>query len=109
MTARIDDLMSQAIALAREQHGEREYTYRRVLHSWHSSRKRGQKGSWYSTIGIDPVTREDYEANRAQGKADSFAALRGELNKTRYYDYWRDKERDGWQDALIAIIEEVPE
>ena len=108
MTADISDLMAQAIALAKEQHGEREYTYRRVEHMWRSSRKRGQKGQWYTTIGIDPVTREDYEANRKQGKADSYAAFCGELSKMRYYDYWRDKVGDGWQDALIAIVEESP-
>ena len=104
----IPELMAQIIPLARERYGEREYTYRRILHYWRSSRKRGKKGQWYTTIGIDPVTREVYEANREQGKADSMASFRCELNKTRYYDYWRDKERDGWQDALIAIIEDVP-
>jgi len=105
----IPELMAQVIDLAREQHGEREYTYRRVEHYWRSSRKRGRKGQWYTVIGRDlAITREDYEANVTQSKADATAAFLGKLNKTQYYDYWRDQVRDGWQDALIAIVEEVP-
>jgi hypothetical protein len=105
---RLDELMQPVIVLAREQYGEREYTYRRISHNWRRARRRGEKGGWFTTIGVDPVTREVYEANVEQGKADSRLAFRLELNKRHYYSYVRDKVRDGWQDALISFIEEVP-
>ena len=109
MTTDIPDLMAQTIALAKEQHGEREYKYTRIAHRWSSSRKRGQKGQYWTTIGGgETVTREDYEANVAQGNVDSTAAFRGKLTKMIYYHYHREKVGDGWQDALIAIVEEVP-
>ena len=103
----INELLEQAIALAREQHGEREYEYRRFSHNWSSPRKRGARGRWYTDIGGTVISKEEYEANLEQGKTDSSLAFRGKLTKSHYYDYRREKAKDGWQDALITIIEDA--
>lgn len=103
----IDDIMTQAITLARTQYGEREYEYKRIPHNWRSFRKRGQRGYWSTVIGGTTITREEYETKVDQGYADSVAAVKGELNAMHYYTYRRDQVGDGWQDALIAMIEGV--
>ena len=104
--AQLNDLMAQAIHIARTQYGERVYEYKRVSHNWQSGRKRGQRGQWFTTIGDTIITREEYETNVKQGEAASRAAFRGKLKrKTHYYHYRRDQVGDGWQDKLIAMIE----
>jgi len=97
----ITELMAQAIDLAREQYGEREYTYQKVGHAY-------RKHQWYTTISPRPtITRQEYDDNVVQGETDELEQFRGKLKKSHYYTYRRDKVRDGWQDALIAIIKEA--
>lgn len=104
----INQLMAEAIALARAQYGERTYSYERIGHTRRPALRR-RKAQWFTTITPRPaITRQEYDENVTQGKADELAQFRGKLNRSHYCTYRRKQETDGWQDALIAIIEATP-
>ena len=87
--------------------GEAEYKYYALPISY--QRGRGRKpGKHFTPVtgwSRHEITREEYEANVAEGDRDAVEAFMGRL-KRNYTSYRRRVEGPGWREKLKAMLEE---
>lgn len=114
----VDEMFNSRLAglieIAKTKFGEAVYEYRKIEHHWSSDRTRSGRakssGSYYTTIsgpGNSVITKEEYEANVAQGEQDNADAFMLRKRGGYYYTYRRKVLVDGWREHLTKILSEV--
>jgi hypothetical protein len=97
--AEFEAAVHRVIQMARELYGEPSYTYH-VKEVRYSPRTKSHS----YTIGDGPeCSREEYEANVAQSKADETERFMGRLKRS-YKRYDREQVAPAWREKLIALL-----
>ena len=100
----MDEQIAKLVEIAKEEFCESEFAYYKRHIRWVWGRKRGEKGSHFSPIGVgQPTTREDYEANIEEEKRIRLEAFMGRWPKS-YWSYEKKLTRPGWREKLVEII-----
>jgi hypothetical protein len=105
MTTPVEDALGELIEVARMCFGETEYRYYKLAHVWHGTRRNGSYFSSATNKGT-PITKEQYDANVAQGKKDSVDAFMERRKGLTYYTYEREVSKNGWYEELSNLLKE---
>lgn len=109
--AEFDQALARLILLAKAKFGDGVYEYLKVEHNWSSdttSKGRTKRtGRYHTTIsgpGNSICTKEEYDANVAQGEQDNTDAFMCRKRGGYYYTYRRKVITDGWFEHLVKIL-----
>ena len=101
----------QLQAWAKAKYGERQFAYYVRNHIWRSDRTRSGRrkstGSYYTSVRswneCPVITKDEYDANVADGKKAEVYAFMGRRRGISFDTYEVKQIADGWQDYLARL------